>query len=150
MIEQELWDAYCSTVVTFVDDHNQVHAITPAPDITGSWIGDSSTPEILFVSAANPYSELMSDEANLELELRMKAQLDALGFRYQDCQGQSPDGAWIERSIMLFDAPLEVIKQIGTDYLQNAIFRWTPSTWECISLVSDQHFVSGWSLQPVE
>jgi hypothetical protein len=44
---------------------------------------------------------------------------------------------------MVFNAPLDVIKQMGANYLQNAIFSWTPQTWECISLVSDQHFVSG-------
>jgi hypothetical protein len=61
----------------------------------------------------------------------------------QDCAGQSPDGQWVERSVMVFNAPLDVIKQMGANYLQNAIFSWTPQTWECISLVSDQHFVSG-------
>jgi hypothetical protein len=147
MIEQHLWNAYCSAVVTFVDDQHQRHVISPASGITGCWIEGSSTQEILIISAANPYSELISDEANLELERTMKALLDQQGFRYQDCQGQSPDGTWVERSIMVFDAPLEVIEQIGTDYEQNAIFCWTPNTWECISLVSEQHFVSGWSLQ---
>jgi len=150
MIEQELWGAYCTTVVTFVGDENQRFVITPSPDLDGQWGGGWSTDQILIISAANPYSELMSDEANLELESQLKARLDQLGYRHQDCQGQSPDGAWIERSIMVFNAPLEVIKQIGSDYLQNAIFRWTPNTWECISLVSDQHFVSGWKLDSVE
>ena len=51
---------------------------------------------------------------------------------------------------MVFNAPLDVIKQMGANYLQNAIFRWTPETWECISLVGDQHFVSGWRLEPVD
>ena len=150
MIEQELWDAYCYTLVKFVDEQNQGFVITPSSVVVGEWVAGSATDEVLIISAANPYSELMSDEANLELERAMKAMLDQQGFRYQDCHGQSPDGAWIERSIMVFNAPLDAIKQIGADYLQNAIFRWTPGTWECISLVSDQHFVSGWKLESVE
>jgi len=150
MIEQELWDAYCSTVVAFRDAAGEAQVVSPAAQNSGTWIGDGAADEILIISAANPYSKLMSDEANLELELRMKAQLDALGFHYRDCQGQSPDGQWVERSVMVFNAPLEVIKQIGMQYQQNAIFRWTAQAWECISLVSDQHFVSGWKVESVE
>jgi Protein of unknown function (DUF3293) len=150
MIEQELWDAYCSTVVVFTDTAGQAQVVSPTAQKSGTWIGDNASDEILIISAANPYSELMSDEANLELELRMKAQLDAQGFHYRDCQGQSPDGQWVERSVMVFNAPLEVIKQLGTQYQQNAIFRWTAKAWECISLVSDQHFVSGWQLESVD
>lgn len=149
MIEQDLWDAYCSTLVKFVDEQNQGFVITPSSVVVGEWVAGSATDEVLIISAANPYSELMSDEANLALEVQMKARLDELGFRYQDCHGQSSDGQWVERSVMVFNAPLDSMKQIGADYLQNAIFRWTPEAWECISLVSDQHFVSGWSLVPV-
>jgi len=50
-------------------------------------------------------------------------------------------------SFMVFNAPLEAVRQIGDSYLQNAIFRWTPHSWECISLVSDQHFVTGWKIE---
>lgn len=150
MIEQELWDAYCTTVVTFLDDHNQHCVVTPASEVSGSWIGGSANGEILIISAANPFSEMISDEANQELELTLKALLVEQGFHFRDCQGQSPDGTWVERSFMVFNAPLDAIRQIGADYLQNAIFRWTPGTWECISLVSDQHFVSGWSSEPVD
>jgi hypothetical protein len=150
MIEQELWDAYCTTVVTFVDEQRQGFVITPSLVVVGEWVANRGTDEVLIISAANPYSELMSDEGNLALEVQMKARLDALGFRYQDCHGQSPDGQWVERSVMVFNAPLDVIKHMGANYLQNAIFRWTPETWECISLVSDQHFVGGWTLAPVD
>ena len=150
MIKKALWDAYCSTLVTFVDQQNQGFVIAPSSFVEGGWIGHRATNEVLIISAANPYSELISDEANLELELEMKARFDELGFRYRDCAGQSPDGKWVERSVMVFNAPLDVIKQIGAEYLQNAIFRWTPEAWECISLVSEQHFVSGWTLEPVD
>ena len=146
MIEQELWDAYCTTVVTFVDDNGQGFVVSPADGVTGEWLGLGGAGEILIISAANPYSELISDEENLDLETRLKSQLSELGIRFHDCAGQSPDGQWVERSVMVFDAPLDVIKQLGAEYLQNAIFRWTPTAWECVSLVSAQHFISGWAL----
>ena len=59
MIEQELWDAYCSTLVKFVDEQNQGFVITPSSVVVGEWIANSGTEEVLIISATNPYSELM-------------------------------------------------------------------------------------------
>jgi hypothetical protein len=147
MISKSLWDAYCSTVVTFKDDENRLLKIIPTPGASGRWVDGSKIHEILIVSAANPYSEKLSDDANLKAERTMKSEFEKHGFEYRNCQGQSPDGRWVERSLMVLNAPLEAIKEIGESYLQNAIFRWTPHSWECISLVSDQHFVTGWKLE---
>ena len=146
-IPTSLWEAYCSTVVTFKDDEKRNLKIVPANDMSGRWVDGSEIHEILIVSAANPYSEKLPDDANLKAERRMKAEFEKCGFKYRNCQGESPDGRWVERSFMVLNAPLEAIKSIGDDYLQNAIFRWTPHSWECISLVSDQHFVTGWKLE---
>ena len=147
MIDDALWDAYCSTVVTFQDDENRNRKIVPAAGVAGRWIDGSDITQILIVSAANPYSEKLSEDANREAELSMKAELETLALKFRDCVGQSPDGQWTERSVMVFNAPLDAIKEIGEKYLQNAIFRWTPHSWECISLVSNQHFVTGWTLE---
>jgi hypothetical protein len=77
----------------------------------------------------------------------MKAEFDKYTFNYRNCQGESSDGIWVERSIMVFIAPLETIKKIGEDYLQNAIVRWTPNSWESIRLVSNQRFLTGWKIE---
>lgn len=147
MIDNSLWDAYCSTVVTFTDDEKHHLKIVPTPGVSGRWVDGSEIHEIFIISAANPYSEKLPDDANLKAERRMKAEFEKYGFKHRICKGQSPDGRWTERSFMVFNAPIGAIKQIGEDYLQNAIFRWTPHSWECISLVSNQHFVTGWKLE---
>ncbi len=40
---------------------------------------------------------------------------------------------------MIIHAPQAAIEELGNRYEQNAYFRWTPSSWDVISLVSDQH-----------
>ena len=146
MIEQVLWDAYCSTHLKYTDEHHNDFHVVPTVSKSDTWPWGDEVPEIFIISAANPYSEKLSDEANLKYERRLKADLTKAGFKYHLCQGQSTDGRWVERSLMVINAPLPVIKQLGDEYLQNAIFRWTPHSWECISLVSDQHFVTGWTM----
>jgi hypothetical protein len=147
MIQKTLWEAYCSSVVTFKDDENRNLRIVPASGISGTWLDGPEINEIYIVSAANPYSKKLLNDSNLKSERMMKAEFDKNKFKYRNCQGESPDGIWVERSLMVFNAPLETMRKIGEHYLQNAIFRWTPSSWECISLVSNQHFTTGWKIE---
>lgn len=146
-IPQALWDAYCSTVLTFTDDERNHHKLEPTPGQSGRWLIGSEINEVFIISAANPYSEKLSDDANVKFERQMIQELTKAQAKYRHCVGQSPDGRWKERSLMVFNAPLQRIKALADRYNQYAIFRWTPHSWECISLVSDQHFVTGWKLE---
>ena len=145
-IADSLWDAYCSTVLTFTDDERNQYKLIPTPGQSGKWLNGSEIKEVFIISAANPYSEKLSDDANARYERQMIQDLTKAKAKFRHCMGQSPDGRWKERSLMVFDAPVQAIKELGERYLQNAIFRWTPHSWEGISLVSNQHFVTGWTL----
>lgn len=146
-IERELWIAYSETLLTYRDEQNYRRTLTPVLGDCDPWPWRNDLHEIFVLSAANPYSELMSEDVNVDFERRLKHDLEIAGYKYRPCHGASPDGKWVERSVMIINAPSGAIEKLGNKYEQNAYFRWTPETWEVVSLVSDQHLVSDWELR---
>jgi hypothetical protein len=145
MISNELWSAYCSTTVTFASHSGKKYTIIPSSE-PGEWPFDSSTVEAHVISAANPFSDKASDKSNQLAHAKLESQFEALGIVFLQCEGRSLDGMWIEPSLLALNPEERLIRQLGEEYKQNAIFRWTPLAWECISLVSTQHYESGWTL----
>lgn len=146
MISQVLWDAYCTTTLGYDGQDDKHVNLIPTADEYGDWPWGEELLEVFIISAANPYSEKLTDQENFKREQLLEADLDSAGFKYLPCRGQSPDGQWVEQSLLVIGAHLPSIRTFGAKYSQNAVFRWTPSTWECVSLISEQHFVTGWKL----
>jgi hypothetical protein len=145
MISNELWSAYCSTAVTFESHSGKKFRINPSIE-PGEWPFDSGTVEAYVIGAANPFSDKASDESNQLAHMKLEGALDALSITFLQCEGSSPDGMWIEPSLLALNPEKRLIRQLGKEYKQIVIFRWTPLAWECISLVSKQRYTSGCSL----
>lgn len=145
MISDDLWNAYCASVVTFVSEIGELSTVYPS-DEPGHWPFDVSVEEAFVISAANPFSDITSDKSNQMTHMNLESKFDALGIRFLQCEGRSYDGKWIELSLLVLNAEEDLIRELGEEFKQNAIFRWTPLAWECISLVSSQHYASGWTL----
>lgn len=82
-------------------------------------------PSSAFITAWNPYSELMSDEENTKRQDKLIASIKERGFAYYLGEGKDPSGEWPgEASILILGISLDEAKELGNEWGQNAII-WT-------------------------
>lgn len=75
-----------------------------------------------FISACNPYSRLISDDANAEHQLELARELGGLGLTFLDGVGAHPEGGWPPESGYLVPGlSLAAARALGERYEQNAI-----------------------------
>lgn len=75
-----------------------------------------------FISACNPYSRLIDDDANTERQLELARELAGLGLTFLDGVGTHPAGGWPPESGYLVPGlSLAAAKALGERHEQNAI-----------------------------
>lgn len=75
-----------------------------------------------FITACNPYSQLIGDKENAERQLELARELCALGLTFFAGAGAHPTGEWpAEASLLVLGLPLAAAKRLGEEYDQNAI-----------------------------
>ena len=75
-----------------------------------------------FVTACNPFGELVSESRNLDLQRQLEEELKFRGRAYIAGEGKHPIGNWPgEPSFLIFDLSLESAKTLGRKFNQNAI-----------------------------
>lgn len=75
-----------------------------------------------FISACNPYSRLIGNDANAERQLELARELAGLGLTFLDGIGAHPAGGWPPESGYLVPGlSLADAKALGERYEQNAI-----------------------------
>jgi hypothetical protein len=75
-----------------------------------------------FITACNPFSEALSEEANTLAQESLLAELDVRNLAYLPGAGVDASGSWPgEPSILVLGLPLEDSMVLGTKYKQNAI-----------------------------
>jgi len=75
-----------------------------------------------FVTAYNPFGELLSHEQNTDLQKRLEEEIQFRGLTYIAGEGKHPVGDWPgEPSYLVFDLSLEAAKTLGRKFNQNAI-----------------------------
>jgi len=74
-----------------------------------------------FVTAWNPYSKRCSDEDNVKRQEALAHDLHQLGLRFVNGVGRHPSSDWAEPSFLVLGVSLEVAKELGERYEQNAI-----------------------------
>lgn len=75
-----------------------------------------------FVTAYNPFGELLSHEQNSDLQKRLEEEIQFRGLTYIAGEGKHPVGDWPgEPSYLVFDLSLEAAKTLGRKFNQNAI-----------------------------
>lgn len=67
-----------------------------------------------YLTACNPFSEVLSDSANAERQARLERDLEAQGWTFFPGSGEHPSGDWPGE-------PREEAKAFGARYEQNAI-----------------------------
>lgn len=77
---------------------------------------------VAFITAHNPYSEVLSDDENAKRNEQLKSELDKLGLTIFNGYGQDSAMKWKkEDSFVVFGLGLEAVKELGIKYQQNAI-----------------------------
>ena len=77
---------------------------------------------VTFITAYNPYSEVLSDKENAKRNCELKQELDKLGLKIVIGFGQDPEIAWKkEDGFVVFGLGLDAAKELGVKFQQNAI-----------------------------
>lgn len=80
-----------------------------------------------FITACNPWSQALDEEANAERQAELARELTRRGFTFIHGIGQHPSSQWPgEASFLVFGISLEAAKSLGSDCEQNAII-WSDS-----------------------
>jgi Protein of unknown function (DUF3293) len=79
------------------------------------------------LTAANPFSQQFSDDENSVRNLEMKLEIEKMGFEHDWSYGEQSDHSWHEDGFVIFDAPLEVMLELGRKFEQNAILHGVDS-----------------------
>ena len=80
-----------------------------------------------FVTACNPFSQELTNEANLEKQRILAKELTSRSLEFVSGIGQHPSNKWPgEPSYLVFGLTLEASKVLGTRLVQNAII-WSGS-----------------------
>lgn len=75
-----------------------------------------------FITACNPYSKILDDQANTSRQADLAKALEARGFEYMDSVGQHPDNNWPpEPGYLILGISLEDASELGNGFEQNAI-----------------------------
>ena len=75
-----------------------------------------------FITACNPFSNLLSDEDNAKRQARLAAELKRRSLYFFGGIGQHPSGNWPgEPSFLVLGLALEAAKSLGKAYEQNAV-----------------------------
>src|SRR5262245_30229508 len=75
-----------------------------------------------FVTACNPFSQLLNECRNAERQAALRNEISAHSWTFTEGTGQHPGNAWpAEASFLIFGLPLETTKTLGTRWQQNAI-----------------------------
>lgn len=84
------------------------------------WLKLNRTDSAAFITAWNPFGELVSDSENRAAQQRLLAEIKTLGLRYLDGEGRDPSGRWPgESSFLVFGISLEVAKKLAGQFRQN-------------------------------
>jgi hypothetical protein len=74
-----------------------------------------------YITAWNPYSNLVSQDENRRANLELKSKLESLRLLVFDGVGKSWDSDWYEDSFCTIGGNKDLAIQLGKDYRQNAI-----------------------------
>jgi hypothetical protein len=87
-----------------------------------SLYGETLSDRCAYLTACNPYSELLSDSANAERQERLERDLETQGWKFFPGSGEHPSGDWPgEPSFLVLGMSREEAKTFGARYEQNAI-----------------------------
>ncbi len=99
------------------------------------------------VTAWNPRGKRLSHEENRRREQALRADPALIGLEVHGCAGGDLGGAHQEPSLMIEGLSTDVALALGLRHGQDAIFRWTATTFDLLACVGGACTARGWSLE---
>ncbi len=94
-------------------------AFTPSAEGTGDVLFSGRA--FAVVTAHNPRSEKLSDEENERRHEKLEKVLRERNAVFGLSVGESPDGAWREEGVIVYDVALEEALELGRQFEQHAV-----------------------------
>ena len=114
--------AYQETEYRVTQGHSLVLRIdTPSPDLASLYQAKGVSCAA-FITACNPFSNLLSNEENAKRQASLSAELKRRSLCFFAGVGQHPSGNWPgEPSFLVLGLALEAAKSLGKAHEQNAV-----------------------------
>lgn len=75
-----------------------------------------------FITACNPYSQMLTDEANRQRQAELASTVNTMGLTGYVGEGRHPDGTWpAEPSFLVLGIDLAGAQALGRRFEQNAV-----------------------------
>ena len=122
VIDASTVEAYRSTIYR-VNGNPQISLIVDAASSALLSLHQSANvSSSAFITAYNPFSEVVSTSENLRLQGLLAIELKSMNLQYLEGVGQHPSNQWAgEPSFLVLGIDLDVAKRLGTQFKQNAI-----------------------------
>lgn len=105
----------------FADNKTYVLKINESNIDWNSFLIEKAYSFYFYITAWNPYSNLLTHEENTKANLELKTTLESLRLLVFDGVGKSQDSVWYEDSFCALGGNKDLAIQLGKDYRQNAI-----------------------------
>ncbi|MBK6608250.1 MAG: DUF3293 domain-containing protein [Leptospiraceae bacterium] len=120
-ISQELQTVYEQTNYRVILEHKEILLrVGVISEEMNLLLEESEKETYVFVTAANPYSVLKSEEENVRLTQKLEDKIKEKEYFYIKGIGESPDGNWKEESFCILGIDLEEAKLLSKEFSQNA------------------------------
>ena len=121
--ESALWDSYKATIVEIT--HNGL--VLSDRELYEIWKTD-----FYMITAANPFSNPLSDEKNNARNAELRAHLNESYQEILAGRGKDPAGGWVEEGWVICGGDEERLISLAKKFEQNAIFKFTAAGREIL------------------
>jgi hypothetical protein len=150
MIAADRWAEYTRTVVeVLVPDGTRFQLSPRAVGDVGPWPSALDAP-VQFLTAWDPGDERPGEAENRRRQAALEDDLSARGLTIWHTVGRDGESDHAEEGVAVIGMEEEDALAVALDYLQAAIFSWTPTAWSTVSCVDDTRHDAGWRMEPVD
>lgn len=150
-MNEVLWSFYLNTVVeVFLEDGRSL-TIEQVPEVGGEeWPFDVDFDAAWILTACNPRSEPLSDEANAERHRQLGEQLAQMGYPYletigiEDSVQPQNEELWSEPGYLVLGVSADEVIELARAWEQNAVYKWAPDHWELVGVLMPGATRVGW------
>lgn len=139
------WPLYEQAVIRLtVDGVPMLLAPEPAGAIVGTF---PYTGPVHVITAWNPQGRTLSEQENHGRHTALLAEPALAGTAVHDCAGGDLSGEHQEPSLLIESLTTDEGLSLGRRFGQDAIFRWTETTFDLLACVGGAAVARGWTLE---
>lgn len=122
VIDASTVEAYRSTIYRVIGNPQIALIVGAVSSALLSLHQSANVSSSAFITAYNPFSEVVSTSENLRLQGLLATELKSMNLQYHEGLGQHPSNQWAgEPSFLVLGIELDAAKRLGTQFKQNAI-----------------------------